>query len=220
MRLPSITAVLAVAMLSGGCFIIHHDGFPPVHGSGTKAAQTRNLPAFTEIEFNGAGQVTAKVGGEPSITIEIDDNLLDIITTEVHDGRLVISSSKSYSTSLGLTATVTAPELESYCQRGSGDVAIEGIQGDRFTAELFGSGNIRASGNAGRATANIAGSGNIDLTDLTAKDVTAEIRGSGDVRIGAAQTLSASIFGSGNIRYRGDPKVEQRIFGSGTVRKE
>jgi formylmethanofuran dehydrogenase subunit C len=220
MRPASITAVLAVAMLSGGCFVIHHLGAPAVHGSGTKAAQTRKLPAFSGIEFNGAGQVTAKVGGEPSITLEIDDNLLDIITTEVHDGRLIISSSESYSTSLGLTATVTAPELESYCQRGSGDVVIEGVQGDRFAAELFGAGNIRASGNAGRATANIAGSGNIDLTGLSAKDVTAEIRGSGDVRIGAAQTLSASIFGSGNIRYHGDPKVQHHIFGSGTVRKE
>ena len=138
MKLASITAVLAVALLSGGCFIIEHVGAPTVRGSGTKATQTRKLPAFSGIEFNGAGQVTAKVGGEPSITIEIDDNLHDIITTEVYDGRLVISSSESYSTSLGLTATVTAPELESYCQRGSGDVVIEGIHGDRFTAELLG----------------------------------------------------------------------------------
>jgi hypothetical protein len=220
MRLSSISAALAVAVLSGCCFIIRHDGPVPIQGSGTRASQTRKLGAFSGIEFNGAGRLTAKAGGEPSITLEIDDNLLDIITTEVHDGRLVISSNKPYSTSLGLTATVTAPELESYCQRGSGDVVIEGVQGDRFTVELFGSGNIRASGNAGRATAKIAGSGNIDLADLTAKDVTAEIKGSGDVRVGAAQTLRASIFGSGNIRYRGDPTLTQSIFGSGSVRKD
>jgi len=220
MKLASICSVLAVAMLSGGCFIIRLDGPAPIQGSGTKAVQTRKLEAFSGIEFNGAGQLRAKVGGEPSITLEIDDNLLDVITTEIHDGRLVISSSEPYSTSLGLTATVTAPELEYYCQRGSGDVQIEGAQGDRFTVELFGSGHIRASGTASRVTAEIAGSGNIDLSGLAAKDVTAQIKGSGDVRVGAAETLRASIYGSGNVRYRGDPKVEQRIFGSGTVRKE
>ena len=220
MRLSSISAALAVAVLSGGCFIIRHDGPAPIEGSGTRASQTRKLEAFSGIEFNGAGQLRAKVGGEPSITLQIDDNLLDVITTEVHDGRLVISSNRPYSTSLGLTATVTAPELCYFCQRGAADVQIEGIRGEEFTAELLGSGHVRASGEASRVTAEISGSGNIDLSGLAAKDATVEIKGSGDVRVGAAETLRASIYGSGNVRYRGDPRVTELILGSGTVRKE
>ena len=220
MRRVLLCATLTLALLSGGCFVIRQDGPTAVRGSGNKATQTRKLPAFEGIDFAGAGQLHIAVGGEPSITLEIDDNLIDVITTDVHDGHLVISSSQPYSTSLGLTATITAPSLLSFCQRGSGDTEIVGVQGEDLSIELLGSGNLRAYGTATQVTAEIAGSGDLDLTGLAGRDVTVDIKGSGDARVHATEKLHASIHGSGSIHYRGDPQVEQRVFGSGSVRKE
>ena len=63
----------------------------------------------------------------------------------------------------------------------------------------------------------LAGDGTLDLHDLLATGATAQLQGTGTIRVHATATLDATLSGTGTILYRGDPTVTMRNTGTGTV---
>ena len=53
-------------------------------GSGTAAAQTRHLAAFSSVDLTGSSNVTIHGGFSQSVVVNADDNLLHQVTTQVH----------------------------------------------------------------------------------------------------------------------------------------
>jgi hypothetical protein len=66
-------------------------------------------------------------------------------------------------------------------------------------------------------TAVLAGAGTLDLHDLVATDGSAQLQGTGTIRVHATSMLDATLTGTGTILYRGDPTVTMRNTGTGTV---
>jgi hypothetical protein len=83
---------------------------------------------------------------------------------------------------------------------------------------IAGSGGVKASGSAKRASYSIAGSGDLDAGNLTATDADAEIAGSGSIRARVTGTAKASIAGSGDIDISGGARCTQSKHGSGSIR--
>jgi hypothetical protein len=103
--------------------------------------------------------------------------------------------------------------------QGSGDVAVQGVDGEKFSARVSGSGDLEVSGRATTLDAVIEGSGDMDLGGLDAQDVRVSIDGSGDARVHAGASLSATVNGSGDIRYKGSPpQTKISVNGSGDIR--
>ena len=67
-------------------------GVAMVVGSGIPASETRELPPFNRVELAGSNQVTIRVGGEQSVVVHADDNILDRVTTRVSGGKLSIGN--------------------------------------------------------------------------------------------------------------------------------
>jgi hypothetical protein len=65
---------------------------------------------------------------------------------------------------------------------------------------------------------NVSGSGDVHTENLEARQVAVRIRGSGEVRVHAAEALQVDIAGSGDVRYRGSPQLTVKKAGSGDVR--
>ncbi len=220
----SIAALLLASLtaLSGCNVSIENSGVGSsgIEGSGTMASETREVEAFTGIDFRGAGELHVEVGKPQSVAVAIDDNLLQIIRTEVRNGKLVIDNTEPYRSNVGLTVTIGVEKLESVALSGSADARISGIDGGDFAVSVSGSGDVEASGRSDDLEINITGSGDVDLSELAAKDATVNIAGSGDVRVHATDTLQVSIAGSGDVKYRGSPKVSRSIAGSGNVSKQ
>src|SRR5918993_4416238 len=74
-----IAAVAALLVLTG-CSV--------VNGSGQTKSETRPVSGFTGIELSGSGEVTIEQGEAESLTIEADDNVLPVLTSEVEDSVL------------------------------------------------------------------------------------------------------------------------------------
>lgn len=53
-----------------------------------------------------AGQLDVRIGREPLVVVNADDNLVDLITTDVRDGRLVIANDGSFTTKSPLSVEV------------------------------------------------------------------------------------------------------------------
>ena len=194
-----------------------------VVGSGNTVTDVRDVPRFDQVLLEGASDVVITIAETQAVSVDVDDNLVDIITTEVVDGRLVISNSQSYSTQTGVIVRITVPELTKVGISGSGDVSVSGLAVKEFDASIAGSGDIAVTGSAEIVTARVAGSGTIDLFGLQAVDATAKIAGSGDVYVCASSSVTAKIAGSGDVEYCGhsgmEPKVSSSIAGSGVISK-
>ena len=103
---------------------------------------------------------------------------------------------------------------------GSSDAQLNGLDTEQLRVAITGSGDVSASGKAGKFNLSIAGSGSVQARELAAADVEISIAGSGDARVHADKTLAVSIAGSGDVEYGGAAAITRsRIAGSGSVRQ-
>jgi hypothetical protein len=210
-----------------------------VRGSGNMITETRDVSDFSGVQLMTSGNATITVGEANSLTIEAEDNIMPLLTSEVRSGVLELgtASNTSISTSRGWQYTITVESLDLLEITGSGDATVNGTvdsnlrvqiagSGDAtlsavdsadLQVEISGSGDVDASGSATDLTVRIAGSGSFHGFDLTSEDAAATVTGSGRVEVHATGNLSATVAGSGDITYDGSPSVSESVTGSGDV---
>ena len=219
----SIVAALSLVLLIAGSASADWFGFggKSIKGSGDAVTEERDVGSFKRIESNGSADIFVTIGKELSVTVTLDDNLIDLIETEVRGKTLKIDSRESYSTRLGCKIEITVPELERVYLRGSGDILVERLDAESFEFKLAGSGRLVAEGSTDELELRLSGSGDIDTRDLIAQEAYVSISGSGDVRVHAEESFDGRISGSGDIAIYGDPSdFSKSVSGSGSIRKK
>jgi hypothetical protein len=188
-------------------------------GSGVAATQTRDVPAFRSVELAGGNNIVIHVGGDRSVVVKADDNLLNRVTTKVQSGTLVIgNTSGSLTAKSPMSVEVTVPTLTALTLAGGGNIIVDGIKAESLTVTLSGSGNVTGSGTATSLGVTLDGSGNVWFTRLAAHNVHAVLSGSGNIFVTATDSLDASVPGSGAISYAGNPQdVTKSVTGSGEI---
>lgn len=187
-----------------------------VEGSGEKVRESRTAQAFSGIELNGSPDIQFRTSSTPKIWVTCDKNLLPYLSTKVKNGILVVEFTKSVSTKIQTVVEIEGPNLKSLKVSGSGNVDASGLAGKELTVSVSGSGNVKVIGNADDVTASITGSGTINGKSLNSSKATISVTGSGDVSL-RTRKATASITGSGNIDLYGNPSVTKNILGSGSV---
>lgn len=215
-----------------------------IHGEGPSITQTRTVADFTKVSLSISGilYVTQEPGYK--LTIDAQQNILDIIETPVSGGELRIKfdNDKRIGSHDKVIIRVSAPLFNALNISGDGDISCNGtLQTSSLRLGLSGSGSITLAGadvagkleafisgsgdiqvNGGAADAgdlNISGSGGIEMLGVNFKNATAHISGSGDIKAGVTQQLDAHISGSGSVYYKGNPLISSHISGSGSVKK-
>lgn len=198
---------------------IHFNRFEGrVIGSGHMVTVERSLPLFHRIEVDGSTDVEVTIGGPSSALLTIDDNLLDVVRTDVSGGTLHVWAERQFSGGGGVLR-VTAPDVEEIEIRGSGDAVVRGLDGGRFESNILGSGDIHLEGVVDVHDINILGSGELEASGLTSRHVGVLIAGSGSARVDVEETIDVRIVGSGNLEHSGGQIHDQTVVGSGTVRR-
>lgn len=189
-----------------------------IKGSGDIVTEDREVDDFTRIKLSGSFDIYVETGKDLSLTVTFDDNLIDLITTEVRGKTLRIDSEGSFSSRKGCKIHITVPDLQEVSLSGSGDVEVYGLDNDFFELSISGSGDADLEGKVEELEVKVSGSGDIDARELVAQDVYAKVSGSGDITVTAMQKLDARVYGSGDITYYGDPdRVKRSISGSGDI---
>lgn len=194
-----------------------------VRGSGIASTEVREVSDFSAISLKSMGDVYITIGKTESLSIQADDNLLPLLTTEVQGGVLELGTvrNKNINPTEPIVYNITVKELNNITLAGSGNFYVDSFETDQMTITLAGSGDINLDSlDTPELKATIAGSGNIFVDELTTENVDATISGSGNIRLaGEAPTQRLNIFGSGDY-LAGDFQTETTsitIAGSGNV---
>ena len=195
-----------------------------VKGSGVADEEVRDVGAFTAIV--SAAQVDVVVGLDDSetVTVRCDDNLIDLIETEVQDDALVVKTPKrkNLEPETDCAVDVSMARLVSVEASGSGDTIVDGAWDSLAAIDGSGSGDIKVSGSLlGLAAVDASGSGDVTVLDVDVKEVALDSSGSGDLMVeGVADRAVLDGSGSGDLDALGLTAVEGIVdsSGSGDVR--
>jgi len=190
-----------------------------VSGNGKKEEEKRDLQSFSDIQSLIAGDVTISRGEAWSVTIEAEENIIPLISTEIAGGRLKVSASGSFSTTKPIKVAVTvAADINEISLLGSGDLVMDLIDQAKLAVNLQGSGDVRLSGQVQALDLRLMGSGDIKATGLRSDEATITLMGSGDVGVDVRDNVSVTLMGSGDVVIHGYPKkVKTSAMGSGEV---
>ena len=209
----ALTLAFSALFVLSGCF---HG----VHGSGVRKTEKRDLPAFTSIETSGAFEVEVICQKPAGFEIEADDNLLPIVQTEVRNGVLHVSSTKSYNSSEGIVLRITVPDLETIRSTGAGKFRVSDIKNDNFEIHSTGAAQVIATGQSKSVKISSTGAGTIDAHNLRAETADVSVTGAASVDVYATDQLDVTVSGAGRVTYSGDPKISKRVSGAGQVIKK
>ncbi len=212
-----------------------------VNGSGKLRSEARTVRDFNEVAISGDGTLTIVQGATETLTIEADDNLLPLLTSNVESGRLVLGVKRNTTvrSASGIRYRLTVKNLRAIRSSGSARVEATTLQADRFTidtsgssdiaigqltatdldVETSGSGNVTIAGTVTSQRVQSSGSCNYHAGDLASKTARLAVSGNGDATVRVSDTLDVEISGSAQIGYIGTPRVTSDISGSGKVQR-
>jgi len=191
-----------------------------LRGSGNVITEPRDVSGFNEIALFGSGKVRVDMNGTESLIIEAEDNIMPLLTSEVHDGRLELSVESSISPTSDVIYTVSAVGLEGVAVAGSGEVTATGVAADSFDVDISGSGRVEPTGTAGTLSVEISGSGRYLGEDFEASVGTVRVSGSGEAVVNVTDDLDVDVSGSGGVQYIGNPAITESVSGSGDISRK
>lgn len=214
-----------------------------IWGEGPLVTETRSVDNFTGISTGISGEVEFTVGPVYKLEVTAQQNILDVMRTQVVNGVLEIDfrNSVRVKTHEDITVKITAPSVSLLRLSGVGDMRTTGdivtnrldltvsgagninlakaIVADKIDARISGTGSINmGTGSAKNEELRISGSGGMNLSNVPVEKADIHISGSGDMKVDVSQSIYASISGSGSVLYKGNPTITTNISGSGTVK--
>jgi len=225
---------LILLLLIASCNVIGEKG------NGNILRQERKVAAFTGIDVSGAFNVTLTQGTTQSVIIEADDNLLDLIKTEVKGNTLEIDTREPIHSAKSLKIFITFTDLSSIEVSGAVDVASQGrlkltdlsfdgsgatdskldLDVQKLKIDCSGGSKIRLSGMAKDVDVDVSGAVDLFAFELPAENYKISISGAGKAEVNVSKSLNVDISGAATVRYKGSPeKNVQDISGAGSVRK-
>ena len=229
------------ALLLSGILVLLFPSCVKVIGEGPTATQNRSTGNFTAVASCISADVFYKQDAQVKVEISAQQNILDVIQTQVINNELVIKFKDNVRVKdhENITVNISSPDIHGLRISGSGNLIIsDSINTSNISLSLSGSGNISVpklvatsveagisgsgnitvlNGSGNTEKLKISGSGNMDFMSFEAVSVNTSSSGSGEMRVYAMKNLDVSISGSGSVFYRGNPLVNTNISGSGKV---
>ncbi|MCB2221677.1 MAG: DUF2807 domain-containing protein [Bacteroidetes bacterium] len=220
----SLALVLGFMLLTiSGCSY----AFDGIKGNGKVVKQERNVSGFSGIEVGGAFKVYITQGDEEKLVVEADENLLEVIETEVSGRTLEISTKEDIRDSKALNIYITFKSLDHLEISGACNLESENkLSFDNLELECSGASNIMLTlsakeiemdfsgasqlelfGSAEKVHLDLSGASKMDALEFEVTDLEADISGASHGKVMVIGTLSADVSGAASFKYKGDPKI-------------
>ena len=232
----TIFSILFLATFLSSCNV---NMFNQINGNRNVVTENRNLKEdFTKIKVSTGLDLYITQGSSTEITVEADENLQDIIITEVNKGVLKVYSEKNIWKAKSRKVYVTLETLEGISATSGSDVYTKGtlkvndisvsstsgadirmsLDANSVTSSATSGSDIEISGTANNHDSSATSGASIDAYDLRSKNVTVRVTSGADINIYASESITAKATSGGDIDFKGNPtKVNKKESSGGDV---
>jgi len=217
---------LAILMSLSSCYF---DGWnESISGNGRVVEETRDISGFTGVQVSSGIDVYLSEGNSFEVRVEADENLHEVILTEMEGNTLVVKTDRvNIRNSKSKKVHVTLPELSElkissagdcvgqtpfHCDdlrlsiSSAGDLSLE-VEANEINLDISSSGDARIAGNTEILNVSLSSAGDLNAYDLIAAKVDVVVSSAGDARVFATEEISMNASSAGNIYYKGDARV-------------
>ncbi|MGE5601621.1 MAG: head GIN domain-containing protein [Nitrososphaerales archaeon] len=237
---PVLTGLLVVGMLAGCAF----NPASVVTGSGRTTTQTYDFTGFTKVDIGSAFQTEITEGESYSVSVTIDDNLVEYLDVRVDGDTLHIGLKPILSLGFRnttLEAKITMPDLAGLNLSGATRTHITGFSNTKsVSTEVSGASQLRGDITTGQMQLRASGASTVELTGATGpldveasgastvrfdnfKSTDTQVRASGasNVTVNASGRLTGNASGASSISYVGSPaSVQVDTSGASSVKQK
>ena len=231
-----ITFVVSAIAFSS-CFFIG----PSIKGNGHVVTQTREISDFKKIKVSTGMEVTLVQSDRELVTVEADENLLDVIRTELKRDELNIFSEERIRKYKKLHITVEFKHLEELRTSSGAQVKSDGmiqvkslktsassgsqqslsINVRSFDAKASSGAHIRVQGKTDDADFDASSGSHIKAGGVIAENCNAEVSSGAHVYIEVTNSFDGKASSGGHIYYNGNPKsVNIKTSSGGNIKKQ
>lgn len=210
--------------------------FNGVSGNNNVITKNRSSSAeFSKIKVSNGLDVEIFQGEENKIILEADENLHELIFTEIENGVLRIYSEKNIWKATSKKILVTVKNLNEINATSGSYVKNDGtfksdtllviatsganidfaIKGNAITTVATSGADLKISGYSNNHNATATSGASIKATSLESVDVTATVTSGADIDVFASESINATATSGGGIDYVGNPKKATKKTTSG-----
>ncbi|WP_420319751.1 head GIN domain-containing protein [Flagellimonas sp.] len=208
-------------------------------GNGEIVEENREVTEdFTVVSASEGLDVFVTQDSDYKISVEADENIIDLIGTEIRDGKLRIhaienigrATKKIYvsmpevtglksSSGADLIAqnVIESEKIELDASSGS-DLRVE-LVAEEVSADASSGAGIKISGKTNILYADASSGADIRARELLTKKCNADASSGADISVNVSESLIADASSGADIRYSGEASVETKKSVSGSVHK-
>ncbi len=226
-------AFLFIATLTTSCMI---DGISSVTGNRNVVTESRKINNdFTKIEVGQGIQLYITQENDLSLVVKADENLHNLIRTEVRNGVLKISSERNIRRAKSKKVYLSAPNINGIKATSGSDVITENtirtdvfdahvssgadaridVNADTVNSSSSSGADLRIKGKANYYTAKATSGSSIRAYGLESKNADVKVNSGANIDVYVTESLNAKATSGGDIDYRGNPKKIDKKRNSG-----
>lgn len=236
--LARLAIAALMALLTSSCAFNMNWG-DGKQGNGQVTEESRNVSEdFTTVYASEGLDVFVSQGDDYEILVEADENIIDLIGTDIEDGKLKIHAIENIGRATK-KVYVTLPEVDALKSSSGADliaqtliksdkIVLDASSGSDIEVEVLANeveadassgADIKVSGKTDTLYADASSGSDIKARNLTAKTCTADASSGADISVNVSEKLTADASSGADISYTGEAAVTKKKSVSGSVRK-
>lgn len=194
---------------------------PKLKGNRNVVQITEDLPPFNAIELSDDLEVMIQKGTAEGLTIEADDNLLDVLKFEVMEGTLYISSFYNITSKKKLNITIFYTNLVAL-KLGTGVITMKDvITSELLDIQAYGSARLILNASADVININMDGNSSGDF-NVASDSLNLVLRDRIDAKVYATgQNNSLYMYKNASVNMEGNTDVfKAKLYGNASLKAE
>ncbi|NQV76819.1 MAG: DUF2807 domain-containing protein [Lutibacter sp.] len=234
--LIKITAIFVILFTTSSCFI---DGMTGIRGNGNVISEDRNINSdFDVIKVQQGINLYLTQGNSTELNVEADENILDLLITEVKNGELKVYFDKNvyrakarnvYLTTNTIskikTSSGASVKTENTLQVNSLDLDSSSgssikiyVNAEEVTSKSSSGADIDIYGKTQTFSANASSGSSIDADKLETVDAYAKASSGANIDVNVSGKFTANASSGGDIDFEGNPtNVDKDTSSGGSV---
>lgn len=231
-----ITTYLIILFTTTSCFV---EGISGIKGSNKVVSEDRNISSdFESIKVQQGISLYLTQGNSTAINVEADDNIIDLLITEVNDNELKIYFEKNVYRAKAKNVYLTTKNISQIRASSGAQVKSENtiqtttlnldsssgssikiyVNAEEINSESSSGSNIKIQGKTKELSAKSSSGSSINADNLKATNVYAKASSGANIDVNVSEKLTAKASSGGDIDFEGNPtKVDKDTSSGGSV---